>query len=296
MSLEQFATLHPTNCASDTTTHRSTLSTKDTSLLQYFWSCYVRYISGHYFKYRTGLDATSEELVGLRRQDPGFQSRYKKLLQRVLSGKVLLLVADRFDESLLVMRRLMLAQPHPAINASSVTGTAGRSKRPTDALNSSKNSVHQLDMPLHQLLYLRQKKQSKVEPLSEATRLKLTHLQPYDTALYEAANTMLDRYIARLYNANMTTFQEELRWLQTKLARLEAVCGKQQKAQEETQHRTVQEPAQHHLNTNEHITIPDKLPSGDSTDGKYSLLCKNLQQDNKDLVQEAWNTIRVAGL
>eukprot|EP01032_Pedospumella_encystans_P012459 gene12459-14417_t len=291
MSLETFASLHPPHCAQHSASHSMK---KKHSIMEYVWSWYVQYVSRNYFKYRTGLDATSEELVGLRRQDPEFESGFKNLLQRVLTGKVLLLVTDRFDESLLVMRRLILAHPHPSINTTATT----MHNHTSDAyFNGSDNhKVLTNDKPLHHLFYLRQKRQSKVEPLSEATMLNLMHLQPYDTLLFQAANSMLDQYIARFYGDNMTIFHEELRWLRSELAVLEIMCSEQHHQQNETQHSESQEESLAQLLPLTHIgTVKqnEQLRSSISQE-KYRLLCGKLRRDNKDLVREAWDAMQAA--
>ena len=291
MSLENFASLHPPDCAQHSTAHSLK---KKHSIIEYAWSWYVQYISRNYFKYRTGLDATSEELVGLRRQDPGFESGFKILLQRILTGKVLLLVTDRFDESLLVMRRLMLAHPHSSVIASATTTHT----HITDAHfnGSDNNSIQANGMPLHHLLYLRQKKQSKVEPLSEATTLNLMHLQPYDSLLFQAANSMLDQYIARFYGDNMTIFHEELRWMKSELAVLEIVCSEQHHQQYETMHSENQKDSlAQQLQLTHNGTVMQSEPLGSRiSQEKYRVLCEKLRRDNKDLVREAWDTIYAA--
>lgn len=281
LSLERFAALHPPDCVDRSSVR---ISTQRNTILEQVMSRYVTYISRHHFKYRTGLDASSEELVGLRRQDPGFESGYGQLLQRVLSGKVLLLVTDRFDESLLVMRKLMLANSHH-MSSPITNGTINKNNQTQDPPHAARNNAYkyEYDMPLHQLLYLRQKKQNNVEPLSEATKQKLTHLQPYDTLLYQAANLMLDYYIARLYNGNMTTFHSELGWLRSELSYLEIVCS--------IKHQQTKQPS---LPAYVHSIKQDQKLQYDRNSTKYDLLCEKLKRDNKDLVRHAWDTINGA--
>ena len=291
MSLENFASLHPPDCTQHSAAHSVK---KKQSILDYAWSCYVQYISRNYFNYRTGLDATAEELVGLRRQDPGFEPGFKDLLQRIVAGKVLLLVTDRFDESLLVMRQLMLAHPHPSINTTATT----MHNHTSDAYfnDSDSHSVLTNDIPLHHLLYLRQKKQNKVDPLSETTVLNLMHLQPFDTLLYQAANSMLDQYIARFYGDNITLFHEELSWLRSELAVLEIMCSEQHHQHIEIQHSESQEESLAQQSPLTHIgTVKQSEQVGSRIyQEKYRLLCGKLRRDNKDLVREAWDAMQAA--
>jgi hypothetical protein len=127
------------------------------------------------FKYRTGLDATTEELTGL----VGFHNAYPQvqgvafaqLVTRVRSGKLILLVADRFDESLLVLGRLM-------------------------------------GWPLEHLVYAKLKVQKAVV-LDEQTTTKLAEIQPHDSALFTLANSYLDRHIDYLFT-NRDDFTQQL--------------------------------------------------------------------------------------
>jgi len=268
--------------------------------MKYVWSWYAQYISRNYFKYRTGLDATSEELVGLRRQDPGFESGFKHLLQRILAGKVLLLVTDRFDESLLVMRRLMLAHRHRSENATAGADTPSNLQSHTtdDSVNSNNksSSIPVYDMPLDHLLYLPQKKQNKGAPLSAETTLLLMDLQPFDTLLYQAANSMLDKYIYRFYGKNMTAFDRELSWLRSELSMLETVCSKQHKIQHETKQNESQKDVQAALLPLTHIPMEKNgiLLNSSASEEKYRKLCEKLRRDNKDLVREVWNSMQAA--
>ena len=56
------------------------------------------------FKYRTGLEATSTELIGDDvLSTPQFNSKFKRLIAHIQQMKWNVLIADRMDESLLVM-------------------------------------------------------------------------------------------------------------------------------------------------------------------------------------------------
>jgi len=74
------------------------------------------------FKYRTGLDATSVELVGESVNSPVFQQHFNELLAAVNSSKYFLFVSDRMDErSLKIFFRIILVYnllcfiPYPSI-------------------------------------------------------------------------------------------------------------------------------------------------------------------------------------
>lgn len=112
-------------------------------------------------KYRSGLDATTEELTGqaeFRLKDSRTQLRaYDGLLQRITSQRLVLLVADRFDESLLVLGRLMRWN-------------------------------------LTQLAYFKHKV-GEYEYVSESTAMQLDTLQPFDLALWQYADKVLSKYI-----------------------------------------------------------------------------------------------------
>jgi hypothetical protein len=57
------------------------------------------------------LDATSEELVGVSVTSPLFRDKFISLLNDISAGRVLLVVCDRFDESLLVLQALGIVRP-----------------------------------------------------------------------------------------------------------------------------------------------------------------------------------------
>lgn len=136
--------------------------------------------------YKSSLDATTKELLG---EIPLFlfpwrrwryEQQFQQLIQDITLSHLLLLVADRFDESLLVFSRLM-----------------------------------QWNNKLIRLLYSQQKQSKKEFNISiQNTNLeKLDIIQSYDSMLYELANRMLDRYIIILFN-DLNEFHIELKKLQ----------------------------------------------------------------------------------
>lgn len=235
---------------------------KLTSIL---WTRYARYISINYFKYRTGLDATSEELVGLRTSDPAFADGFEQLLLDVMSGKVLLLVCDRFDESLLVMRRRILATgknnglPHHYKNYLShqLKNNSDVIQHPINSIDNNDNksisyhsSCHNFSV-MKDLLYLKQKKQTILEYISSEDMQNLDQLQPYDALLYKAANIMLDRYLLKSDIFDLKILQHQLR-------QLEMMC----------------------------VNVTEYFESASITD--CTKLCDMLERDNRDLVQQMW--------
>lgn len=62
-------------------------------------------------KYRTGLDATTDELLGIYRYTSASKvikrDSYHVFIDNLVDGRAFLLVADRFDESLLVLGKLL---------------------------------------------------------------------------------------------------------------------------------------------------------------------------------------------
>jgi hypothetical protein len=211
------------------------ITSSATSWLDFLAAPLVQMVAGNLLKYRTGLDSTAEELVGLRAGDAAFPARFRALLDDVAGGRVLLLVCDRFEESLLVLDAVL------------------RNSMPIGTDDASANAQQQLPYP--QLAHLRQKQQGALEDMSERTAALLLQLQPYDTALFHAANTLLDHYVAHLYESdNGTRFARELQTLRRQSETLRQACA---------ENSTTSTPA-------------------------LAAECALLRRDNKDLVQAAW--------
>ena len=128
------------------------------------------------FKYRTGLEASTEELLGepgFTQKNPFIQRRhFDQLLERVVTGKLILMVTDRFDESLLVLGKLM-------------------------------GWGHE------QLIYSRLKVTELREGISDDLQHKLNAIQPFDHALWKLANHMLDIHIKTEF-PNLSEFHKKL--------------------------------------------------------------------------------------
>jgi hypothetical protein len=206
-------------------------------------------VANSMLKYRTGLDSTAEELVGLRTGDAAFPARFRDLMDDVATGRVLLLVCNRFEESLLVLDALL--------RNSMPIGTASASA------NASAGSKVKHQLPYPQLAYLRQKQQGGLEAMSDRTAARLQQLQPYDTALFRAANTMLDCYVSSLYdNDPGKHFATELQALRQQTEVLRQAC----------------------------------TDNSTASTSAFADECALLRRDNKDLVQAAWRNIKSRNL
>eukprot|EP01036_Dinobryon_divergens_P027635 gene27635-36441_t len=102
------------------------------------------------FRYRTGLDATFEELSGLSNKD-SVQKRTRflmNLVRKMAQQKVFLMVCDRFDESVLVLRR-MLGLPSISATYDGLENDLRlyrkllvEARLHCDAINASSSSIH----------------------------------------------------------------------------------------------------------------------------------------------------------
>jgi hypothetical protein len=200
---------------------------------------WVRRTAASAFKYRTGLDASAEELVGVSATDPAFAERYAELLQDVAAGRVVLLVCERFDESLLLLGRMVFS------SAKATTLPRGST------------------FPFPHLLYLPQKQQQGLEPLSTVTLTQLELLQPYDTVLHSTANGALD-HLLRLAYPDRTLRDRDLRLLRAQTTAVASRCGESSGA--------------------------ERVGEEDYGMGEqeWAALCASLQRDNRQLVQDAW--------
>jgi len=148
------------------------------------------------FNYRTGLDSTFQELSGLSSESHSIELRIqyvKQLVHLMMEQKLFLFVCERFDESILIARRLL-----GLVNL-------GDSKDLRNLLFNNDSMCHNQRIS-NLMLYFHQKKQSHTAIHSSTksdddkdVMATLDRLQPFDSALYYAANVLLDRYIS-LYN------------------------------------------------------------------------------------------------
>lgn len=116
------------------------------------------------FKYRTGLESVSEELIGLVKG-----TSFSLLLKSILTSEIYLLVCDRFDESLLILGQFLGLEVSDLIY--------------------KKQKVTPID---------------QLGILSEAQLEVLTRHQPKDSAIFKASNVMLDFYISRYRGGSVT--------------------------------------------------------------------------------------------
>ena len=148
------------------------------------------------FKYRSGLDATTEELTGIvdfRNRLFLQRSAYEDVLRRVARRELILLVAERFDESLLVLGHLL-----------------GWS---VDQLVSFKHKV------------------GAYRRVDEAVCRLLDQLQPFDLGLWRLANAALNKFIAD--NFVKSDFDRQLDELQKRNAVIHEACHKDARSKPE---------------------------------------------------------------
>lgn len=149
------------------------------------------------FKYRSGLDATTEELTGIadvrsktwRVQ----QTAFTELVDRVVSNRLLLLVAERFDESLVVLGALMQWRG------------------------------------VDRLVYFKHKVGSYVQAPKESLA-RLDRQQPFDLALWTLANHILDCHIHDLIQERGVNFTQHVALLREANAQLASKCSSSSQA------------------------------------------------------------------
>lgn len=127
------------------------------------------------FKYRSGLDVTTEELVGKYSSRADYERKFKDLLHRIRNGEMLVLIADRMDESLVVFAKEM---------------------------NWDMRDVAYISLKVRST-------QVDAVMLTDQELLDLDRSQPFDSALFEVANTALDIRI-KSYGEMFTTWLHEL--------------------------------------------------------------------------------------
>lgn len=176
-----------------------------------YWKKSFSHNSCIQLKYRTGLDATVEEIIGISKDNDSFQELFEELIENMYNGKIFLLVLDRLDESLLIMGKL-------------------------------------LGWNFQSLLYISHKVSLEKKIKNDNIKLnQLKLLQPYDNALFHAANHLLDKYIdgysnvqtlMKFMNSSMnsyvhspslsSSFSFDLKLFRLGLLRIQKIC-KQQK-------------------------------------------------------------------
>ncbi len=178
-------------------------------------------------RYRTGLDSVMEELSGQdgfshvystrnRRRDRELRAHADAVIERVKSGKLLLLVTDRFEESVLVLSKLMGWSSYQELV--SVPMKRRDAPRPPPLIP-----------PQPGLNFT-------VEPDVQAWHdldRRLLALQPYDTYVYRLANTVLDNLL--IANFLKPTGNEDLTRALSNLKsgnqELQEACGGEDKAE-----------------------------------------------------------------
>lgn len=112
------------------------------------------------------LDATSMELTGRRKWESGFAEAYRRLLTRMLTGRVIVFLADRFDESMVLLKRVLEHQ-----------------------YSMTKMRWQDMAYKPHKL------SRRTAKQIDSEQRAMLWDLQPYDGLLYQLANILLDASI-----------------------------------------------------------------------------------------------------
>ena len=139
-------------------------------------------------KYRSGLDATTDELTGMidmRSKVWVQQAAFEDLVDRVISRRLFLLVAERFDESLLVLGALM-------------------------------------KWSLDRLVYVKHKVSAYPQAPAEVMAV-LESAQPFDSALWTLANYILDRHILDLF-PDTHHLEKQITFLRNASAQLTMSC------------------------------------------------------------------------
>lgn len=139
-----------------------------------------------YFKYRTGLDITSEEIIGFSKfKHTQFNNEFYHLIEKMFNNKVFLLVSERFDESLIILKKIMNWSDY--------------------------NSI----------LYFNKKVTINPENITDQALSNLDLIQPYDSVLYYYANYLLDKYII---SYGKLQFDNDLRYFKKELVIIKKLC------------------------------------------------------------------------
>jgi hypothetical protein len=163
------------------------------------------------FKYRQGLDSMSQELTGVNMHNDGAaKGMYIDLLDRIKSGSLILLVADRFDESLLVLGYFMNWSLYDLVYIKLKVRV-----RPGEGESNSESESDSLP----------KKNESSSNMLDT-----LDYMQEFDYGLWKLANYYLDKYIKEIFqdgNGNgKNRFQEKLLEFQKLNAKVTHECSK----------------------------------------------------------------------
>jgi hypothetical protein len=140
--------------------------------------------------YRTGLEATSEELLGKDSSDAHFQA----LLGGIQEERFVLLVGDRMDESLVVLSAMLDAPLHRFLHFN---------HKVNSMIESSMDAINRETLTAHEALVINKK-------------------QTRDSALYAISNTKLDM---RIDQYGRERFQSDLRSFERGNAKLVSVCS-----------------------------------------------------------------------
>ena len=132
-----------------------------------------------------------------------------KLVRKMAQQKVFLMVCDRFDESVLVLRKILglpsLSATYDGLGYHPGSSTACGEKELMLYFIQKQASAHTKNSS-HSNYNQGQGQEQVVGHVDNETRTMqmLDQLQPFDNALYFAANKILDRYLA-VYNESPAT-------------------------------------------------------------------------------------------
>jgi len=142
------------------------------------------------WRFRTGLDSSVQELVGISKISKDFQADFRHLLYQVINLELFVLVNERFEESLLIMQWLLKLDGHD------------------------------------ETCWFLPRKVQNYDRISNDTVLQaLDAIQPHDLALYRAANLALDRMIVIVQKETNWHFPSEVQRLRQQLHSLSLACN-----------------------------------------------------------------------
>lgn len=191
-----------------------------------------------WYKYAVGLEATSQEITGAAIDAETFAASFQDVLRRVFDYRLFLIVCDRFDESILVLRWLLewpmdvqshehyLARRRRPFVRNITQAASGADMTSWDRLDGGEER-HFKD---ENIWYVPQKVSStsssasgKPQELFKAEDLSLLDVaQPHDMLLYNVANEALDKLIG-FYGKER--FTDDLQAYRARLQRIQAHCA-----------------------------------------------------------------------
>jgi len=185
-----------------------------------------------------------------------FKSKHEQLIKNIYDRKIFIIVADRLDESLLVLGKLVGLKMTSLLYASQKV-LASKNGNTTNVISRFyANTLYTID-----------------KGLDKDISRDLDNLQPYDLKLYKAANSMLDCYI-KDYHHHHEQFEDDLYSFRIANERVHSFCQMVQ-----TNNNINDKPdTKLHINT---TTIGDKRV-------RYREYCQRLYSDNDEAINQIW--------